>query len=269
MKYLLIIALAVFGLTSCTSVPAGQKGVEVSWGGEINMKKVYNEGMHWGMGWLSDDMVLLYCREHTIVEKFECNDLNSMSTPVEISLDYQLDPAKVNKLHKYINDWETKLKKTLKSAAKEVIPTYAAVDLNIHKRNEAEEKLAHILENELPDFYLKFVRVQITDVDLPQSVAQLAEEQAKQLERNNLASKKEAEQTALAKAAVAQAKGEFEAAEYKAKAREVLSSPKMIELQRIENEKIMWEGFKQHGTSPYGENNWFGANAASVIKGLK
>ena len=254
--------MAVFALASCTSVTPGNKGVLVSWGGETDMKKVYNEGMHYT--WF-DDMILYDCREHTLVEKYEFNDLNNMVVPVEISLDYQLDEKTVNKLHKYINDWETKLKKTLKSAAKEVIPTYAAVDLNLHRRSEVEHKLTQILSNELPEFYLKFVRVQITDVDIPRPVSQLAEEQAKQIERNNLAAKKEAEKTALAKAAVAEAKGEFEAAQYKAKAQEILSTPKMLELRRVENEKIWAEGFAKTGKSPYGQNNWFGAHPNSIL----
>lgn len=264
MRKFLIIAVA-FAITSCTAVESGHKGVEVSWGGETNMSKVYNEGMQWGLHWLYDDMVIYDCKEKTVVEKYEFNDNNNMTTPVEISVDYKLDASNVHKLHKHVSDWETKLKKTIKSAVKEVVPRYSAVELNIHKRGEAEQKLAKILENELPDFYLNFVRVQITDVDLPKSISGLAEETAKQIERNNLAAKKEAEKTALAKAQVAEAKGEFEAAEYKAKAREILSTPKMIELQRVENERIMWEGFKKTGKSPFGENNWFGSDPKSII----
>lgn len=50
------------------------------------------------------------------------------------------------------------------------------------------------------------------------------------------------------------------AAVLKAQAKDLLSQPKMIELQRVENERIMWEGYKAHGKSPFGEHNIFGGD---------
>ena len=61
-----------------------------------------------------------------------------MVTKVELALDYKLDRTKVNFIHKEISDIETKILKTLKSAGKEVVPQYSAIELNITKRNEAE-----------------------------------------------------------------------------------------------------------------------------------
>jgi hypothetical protein len=130
MKYLIFIIFSLV-ITGCASVDPGNRGVEVSWGGETNLNKIYPEGLNWGLHWLFDDMVEYDCKEKTEVNLFEFNDINSMETKVEISVDYQLDPSKVNLLHSKINDYETKLKKTIKSAAAEVIPKYGAVDLNV------------------------------------------------------------------------------------------------------------------------------------------
>lgn len=264
---ILLLAVAMT-FTACATVDAGHKGVEVSWGGQTNLQEVYPEGMHGGIHWMFDDMIEYDCRERTTVEKFEFNDSKNMVTGVEISLDFSLDPERVNLLHSGVKDYEVKIGKTLKSAAKEVIPQYTAVELNLEKRNEAEQKLADILSTELPEFYVRFARVQITDVDIPTAISTLAEETAKQIERNKLAEKKEAEKVALAKAQVAEAEGNYNAALFDAKTKEILSQPKMLELFRLETERIQAEGFLKHGKSWFGENNVFGSETA-IIKGLK
>ncbi|CAA0186252.1 Regulator of protease activity HflC, stomatin/prohibitin superfamily [Tenacibaculum maritimum] len=264
MKRSIIILLSIISLTSCTTVESGHKGVKVFWGGETDMSKVYPEGMDTGLSWVWNDMVEYDVREKTLVKKFEFNDKNNMNTTVELSLDYNLNPDKVNILHTKITDIDSKILKTLKSAGKEVVPQYSAVELNINKRTEAEEKLSKILREELPDFYVDFARLQMTDVDIPVKVAQLAEETAVQLGRNDLAEKKEAEQTALAKAKIAKSKGEYESAQYEAKTKDILSQPKMLKLKELEIE-LEWA---KKGISKYGSNNIFGGNTA-VVKGLK
>ncbi len=152
----LMAVIAIATLPSCETVPPGHRGVEVSWGGKTNMQEVYPEGLTWGFHWLFDDLVPYDVRQNTLVQKFEFNDKNNMVTPVEIALDYNLSPDKVNLLHTSVKDIETKIQKTLKSAGKEVVPQYSAVDLNISKRTEAEDRLAKILSEELPDFYVEF-----------------------------------------------------------------------------------------------------------------
>lgn len=261
-----VLFLAITALfTACTSVQSGHKGVEVSWGGETNLNTVYNEGMNTGIHWVWDEMIEYDVREKTLVQKFEFNDKNNMVTKVEISLDYNLSPEKVNLLHTQITDVETKIIKTLKSAGKEVVPQYSAVELNITKRQEAENKLVSILAEELPEFYIELARVQMTDVDIPAKVAKLAEETAVQLGRNELAKKKEAEQVALAKAKVATAQGNYDAGLLDAKTKKLLSQPAILELKRLEVE-MEWA---KKGVSRYGNNNMFGVQSAGVIKGLK
>ncbi len=72
----------------------------------------------------------------------------------------------------------------------------------------------------------------------------------------------QAEQTALKK--VALAKGNYEAAQYDAKTKEILSQPKLLELYRAETER---EWAKQ-GVSPYGSNNVFGS-AGNILLNRK
>jgi regulator of protease activity HflC (stomatin/prohibitin superfamily) len=68
----------------------------------------------------------------------------------------------------------------------------------------------------------------------------------------------QAEQTALKK--VATAKGNYEAAQYDAKTKEILSQPKMLELYRLETARIR----ATNGTSEYGQNNVFG-NTSGIL----
>lgn len=264
MRILALLISTLFFITSCTTVPPGHKGVKVYWGGKTEMDYVLPEGMEMGISWLWNSCVEYDVREKTLVEKFVFNDSRNMETKVEIALDYNLNPDQVNLIHTKITDIDTKILKTLKSAGKEVVPQYTASELNLKKRQEAEQALREIIQKELPEFYVEFARVQITDVDIPQGLAKIAEETAIQEGRNSLAAKKELEQTNLAKARIAEAKGKYDAALFDAKTKDVLSSPKMLELKKLEIE-MEWA---KKGISKYGNNNVFGASTA-VIKGIE
>jgi len=257
-NFILLFASVLF-FTACTTVDSGHKGVEVSWGGETNMNQVYPEGMNSGLHWIWDHMEEYDVRDKTVVQKFAFNDKNSMLVPVEFSVDYNLAPDKVNIIHSKVgkDQLEVKIHTTLSSAAKQVIPQYSASELNLTKREEAEQKVLAILKTEYPEFYCEAKTVRITDVDIPGAIAETAEANAKQNELNKLAESKKTE-----------AENNYHSAEWNAKTKAILSQPAMLELQRVENERLMWEGFKAHGNSPFGNNNTFGVSP-TVIKGLK
>ncbi len=263
MKNLLLISASVLFLNSCTTVQSGHKGVKVYWGGATELEYVLPEGMEIGVSWLWNGCVEYDVREKTLVKKFVFNDSRNMETSVEIALDYNLNPDQVNLIHTGITDIDTKILKTLKSAGKEVVPQYTASELNLKERQSAEEALEAIISKELPEFYVEFARVQITDVDIPTAIAEVAKETAIQEGRNSLAAKKELEQINLAKARIAEAKGKYDAAEFDAKTKDIMSQPKMLELKKLEIE-LEWA---RKGISKYGNNNVFGASTA-VIKGL-
>jgi regulator of protease activity HflC (stomatin/prohibitin superfamily) len=263
MKHVLLLLMTVFFISSCTTVESGHKGVKVYWGGKTDMETILPEGMEMGVSWLWNSCIEYDVREKTLVKKFVFNDSRNMETSVEIALDYNLNPAQVNLIHTRITDIETKILKTLKSSGKEVVPQYTASELNLKKRKEAEAALRQIISQELPEFYVEFARVQITDVDIPKALANVAEETAIQEGRNSLASKKELEQTNLAKARIAEAKGKYDAALFDAKTKDIMSSPKMLELKKLEIE-MEWA---RKGISKYGNNNVFGAST-TVLKGL-
>lgn len=246
---LLAVALSIT-LISCESVGPKERGVEISYGGEANMSQIYQPGMSTGIHWMWDDLVKYDVSQSTIVEKYQFNDKGSMLTGVEVSVDYSLDPLKVNFLHTRINDYKIKLEKTIKAAAKEIIPQYTAAELNLTKRNEAEAKIGAILSKELPEFYLVFDRIQLTDVDLPGPISDAAEKTAKQAEVNKLAESKAVE-----------AENNFKAAEWDAKTKNVLSQPAMLKLKELEIEME----YAKKGVSKYGTNNVFGSTSGILL----
>ena len=250
MKKLFLLALATAALVSCESVGPKERGIRKEWGGQVNTSDIYQPGMSTGLSWLMDDMITFDITEKTHVEKYQFNDLNNMATGVEVSVDYQLDPSKVGLFYTKVSDFDVKLKKTIQSAAKEVIPQYSAADLNLTKRNEAETKISALLAKELPQYYVIFNRIQILDVDIPKTISDAAEATAEQAELNKLAAAKEKE-----------AENNYKAAEWDAKTKDVLSKPAMLELKRLE---IQMEYAKQ-GVSPYGQNNVFGGNADILL----
>ncbi len=247
---ILILLSVSMVFTGCATVDSKERGVQIGYGGEANLEKVYEPGMHWGISWLADDMVTYDVSQQTLVEKYTFNDANDMETGVEIAVDFSLSANHVNKLHVEITDWMVKLQKTMKSAAKEVVPQYAASDLNRTKRSEAEAKLSKILEEQLPEFYLIFARIQITDVDIPVLISKAAEQTARQAELNKLALSKSI-----------QAENNYKAAEWDAKTKDILSQPAMLKLMELEIEME----YAKKGVSPWGNNNVFGSNAGILL----
>lgn len=269
-KILSVLAVSVL-ILSCTGVDSGHESPIISYGGETDMNKTLGEGMHYGFNYLWDSTPEYDIREQTMTIEDEYFDNNDMSTPVTVVIYFNPIKGKTNYLHKNVgSDYaHTKLDPIARGALAKVIPHYTAQDLNKNKRDEAEVKLKEILAKEASTIYVNIARVQFTKVGIPSAVAKLATETAVQLGRNELASKKEAEQVALAKAKVATAQGNYDAGVLNAKTKDIMSSPKMLEMMKIENERLMWEGYKEHGKSPFGENNIFGNSNPTLLLNRK
>ena len=252
--------------TSCTSVGTGEEAAIVSYGGQTNMSQTLPEGLHWGLNYLWDDTVPYVVREQTYNYSVQLNDKNDMTTPVELVVYFQAQKGKVNRIHSLVGqDYkDEKLKAFIASVVGKVIPQYAAQDINKFKRAEVEQKITQLLAKEAAAIYVNVPRVNFTKVGIPAGVEKVATAIAVQLSNNTLAEKKEAEQIALAKAKVAQAQGDYDAGVLNAKTQDLLSQPKMLEKQRIDNERIMWSGYAKTGKSPFGENNIFGGSGNST-----
>lgn len=273
-NYLMLLAVtASLFITSCTTVDSGHQGVIVSWGGETDTTTTLDEGMHFGFRYITDDAIEYEVREQTVSVTSEINDKNDMVTPIEVTVYYAPIKTQVNKLHKEFGTGyaETKLTPILKASLAKIVPQYNATELNKTKRAEAEHLLSQTIVSESKTMFVDIKRVQLGKVGIPDQVAKLAEETAVQEGRNLLAAKREEEQIQLAKAKRAEAQGNYDAGVLNAKTKDLLSQPKMLELQKLENERIMWEGFAKTGKSPFGENNVYngGTNPTTMLLNRK
>ena len=247
---------ALLTLTSCTTVDSGHTGVKITWGGETDINKVYPEGFYGGLSWMWNSMVDYETRERTLNVQDEYLDLDGLKVPIDAVIYFKVEPISVNRLHKEIGpDFvNRKIVPAVNAALKTVIPQYKALELNTKYRELADNKLKEILKVKFPEFYVDCIGVNITKVDIPKEISNMIVQKQIQDERNTLAEKKELEQKNLAQAEIARAKGQYEAAQFDAKTKDILSSPKMIELYKAETERV----WAEKGVSPWGNNNVFG-----------
>ena len=262
------LALAFLGATmfACTTVDSGYEAPIVSYG-ETDMTQTLGEGVHWGLSYLWIDTPDYNIRNQTMVISETYFDNNNMKLPVKVTVYYNPVKGKTNYLHKNVGpDYEeVKLKALIEGALAKVIPQYTAQDLNIKSRSDAEASIKKILQTEAKKIYVDVTDVQFSKVGIPGAVSQLAEETAVQIGKNELAEKMEAEKISLSKAKVAEAQGNYDAGVLNAKTQDLLSQPRMLEKLRLDNEKIMWEGYAEHGHSPFGSNNWFGMTGNPTV----
>jgi regulator of protease activity HflC (stomatin/prohibitin superfamily) len=130
-----------------------------------------------------------------------------------------------------------------------------ASDSLLQHRNVYEAEVTRTLTKSLAKEGFILNNIAILKMALPGSYKKAIERKIAVLQETAtiISQTKQAEQTALKK--VALAKGNFEAAQYDAKTKEILSQPKLLELYRAETERI----WAEQGVSPYGTNNVFGS----------
>lgn len=259
MKQLLFILLSSILMIACTTVDSGHTGVKVTYGGETDMNQVYPEGMYTGLSWMWNSMIEYETREQTIRVSDTYLDRDGLKVPIDAVVYFRLQNSSVNKLHKDIGpDWKNrKVVPTVDAALKNVVTQYRALELNTTYREDADRKLADYLKPRFPEFFVDFVNINITKVDIPDQISKSIIDKQVQDERNALAEKKKLEEENLAAARIARADGDLEVAKREEKTRMLLSQPKLLELYIAETERI----WAEKGVSKYGNNNVFGEGA--------
>jgi regulator of protease activity HflC (stomatin/prohibitin superfamily) len=130
-----------------------------------------------------------------------------------------------------------------------------ASDSLLQHRNVYEAEVTRTLTKSLAKEGFILNNIAILKMALPGSYKKAIERKIAVLQETAtiISQTKQAEQTALKK--VALAKGNFEAAQYDAKTKEILSKPKLLELYKAETERV----WAEKGISPYGHDNVFGS----------
>jgi regulator of protease activity HflC (stomatin/prohibitin superfamily) len=130
-----------------------------------------------------------------------------------------------------------------------------ASDSLLQHRNVYEANVTKSLAASLEKEGFTLNNIAVLKMALPSSYKKAIERKIAVLQETAtiISQTKQAEQTALKK--VALAKGNYEAAQYDAKTKEILSQPKLLELYKAETARIR----ATNGTSEYGSNNVFGS----------
>ena len=136
-----------------------------------------------------------------------------------------------------------------------------ASDSLLQHRNVYEANVTRTLEKALEKEGFILNNIAVLKMDIPASYRKAIETKIKVIQETATSKSQtiQAEQTALKK--VALAKGNYEAALYDAKTKEILSQPKLLELYRAETERV----WAEKGKSPYGQNNVFGTTSGLLI----
>jgi regulator of protease activity HflC (stomatin/prohibitin superfamily) len=136
-----------------------------------------------------------------------------------------------------------------------------ASDSLLQHRNIYEANVTRTLEKALDKEGFILNNIAVLKMDIPASYRKAIETKIKVIQETATIKSQtiQAEQTALKK--VALAKGNYEAALYDAKTKEILSQPKLLELYRAETERV----WAEKGKSPYGQNNVFGSTSGILL----
>lgn len=183
---------------------------------------------------------------------------------LDVSINLQLQRAKASELFiKYRVDMEELINTRVRTIVRKELLDNAvsfASDSLLQHRNVYEANVTKTLALSLEKEGFTLNNIAILKMALPPSYKKAIERKIAVLQETAtiVSQTKQAEQTALKK--VALAKGNYEAAIYDAKTKEILSQPKLLELYKAETDRI----WAQKGASPYGSNNVFG-NASGIL----
>ena len=265
MKKFTYLTLILLVISSCAEVENGYKGVVYKpYSGGLNPETIYPEGVKISPAWLWNEMIQYDCRQQTTNIDAKLLDVNNLSVNVTASVFHRVIPDKIGFLHlDKGQDYEySYITPVFEGALKNVIGKYTAQELVTSKRNIVQQEVKAILDKAFKINYILCDDIIIRDVTLPKQIIAAITAKQVQEERNLLAEKKKVEEENLAAARIAKAEGDYQAALFDAKTKDILSQPKMLKLKELEiqgNAISKWNG-------SFGTNNVF--SEIPIIKGL-
>jgi regulator of protease activity HflC (stomatin/prohibitin superfamily) len=198
-------------------------------------------------------------------EHIDVTSADGATFGLDVSINLQLQRAKAADLFvKYRVDMDELIQTRVRTIVRKELLDNAvnfASDSLLQHRNVYEANVTKTLTTSLDKEGFTLNNIAILKMALPASYKKAIERKIAVLQETAtiVSQTKQAEQTALKK--VATAKGNYEAALYDAKTKEILSQPKLLELYRAETERI----WAEKGKSPYGQNNVFGSTSGILL----
>ena len=198
-------------------------------------------------------------------EHIDVTSADGATFGLDVSINLQLQRARASDLFiKYRVDMDDLINTRVRTIVRKELLDNAvgfASDSLLQHRNIYEAGVTKTLAVALEKEGFTLNNVAILKMALPASYKKAIERKIAVLQETATIKSQtvQAEQTALKK--VALAKGNYEAAIYDAKTKEILSQPKLLELYRAETDRV----WANKGRSPYGSNNVFGSASGILL----
>ncbi|UCH57628.1 MAG: prohibitin family protein [Candidatus Bathyarchaeota archaeon] len=235
---IVIIAGGALYTQSFIRVPAGHRGVLITWGGKVE-NRILQEGLSFIIPFIQKvEFMNVQVQKAESTESAATNDLQEVSTTVAVN--FRLNPSKVNTIYRELSqDYTSRvIKPNIEESLKAATALYTAEEL-ITKRALMKVTFGDILDDRLAVFDVEVVAVSLTDFQFSQSFAAAieakvtAEQQALEAKNKLEQIRYEAQQQVIQaeaekNATIARAQGEAEAviieANATAKAIEVITA---------------------------------------------
>jgi regulator of protease activity HflC (stomatin/prohibitin superfamily) len=198
-------------------------------------------------------------------EHIDVTSADGATFGLDVSINLQLQRARAAELFiKYRVGMEDLVNSRVRTIVRKELLDNAvsfASDSLLQHRNVYEANVTKSLTASLEKEGFTLNNIAVLKMQLPASYRAAIERKIAVLQETAtiVSQTKQAEQTALKK--VALAKGNYEAAQYDAKTKEILSQPKLLELYKAETARIR----ATNGTSEYGSNNVFGSTSGILL----
>lgn len=259
----LVILISIFAFSGTTIKPGEEGFLFDSFGNGVDKTKTYTEGYVPHLPW--KEMIVYNVRNKSYKYTAKVLDKDGTEVTVLVTVNASLQRGKSSSIHlKHGPDYEKSVidERSL-GAIKDVIGEYSYEQIYGSFRDKIEDQIDRLIRKSLANENILVSFTEVKDVDLPPAIANAIVEKQTQEQLNLKAEKLKVYEDNIAAASKAAAKGRYDAAEYDAKTKAILSQPKMLELKKLEIE----EKWAEKGVSPYGSNNVFGANT-TIVKGL-
>jgi len=215
----ILIVLTVVGGGAYVTVPAGYRGIVLTWGKPTG---VFDEGLHFKIPIVQNiELMNVQIQKAESSESTASKDLQEVTTTIAVN--YKLDPAQVLEIYRTLRqDYESRvIKPNIEESLKATTADFTAEEL-ITKRSDLKVRFDDNLEERLRVFGIEVVAVSITDFKFSQSFndaieAKVTAEQRALEAKNKLKQiEYEAQQQIIQaeaekNATIAKAKGEAEA----------------------------------------------------------
>lgn len=169
----LIIAITIT-TNSIAIVPAGHRGVLISWGGKVE-EKILQEGLNFKTPFAQSVVIMtVQIQKVESSESTASKDLQEITTTVAVN--YRLDPSLVNQIYREMaKDYASRvIKPNIEESLKATTAQFTAEEL-ITKRSTLKSTFDDILEERLRPFGIQVVSVSFTDFQFSESFSQAIE----------------------------------------------------------------------------------------------